>query len=897
MFRPEEAINIEQEIRNNRLLRKIDDEETIKKLLEASSISRFSNSQPIFQQGEQVDSLFLIPGAESGGVLLRDWLDDISREIDIDRIWSEDFFGEIELLSNLTKLDTKPLRKYKAEAIGNISLIKINAHIVSKAFNENPFLRQNAINRLIERYDSLSEKLSEARLGNLDIRLARLLCDLSAQLGISEGRGFRLQGLNNQEKLAKHLSIDRTMLSRKLNVWQREGLIQSEKGALIIKDSQRLQNIGAMKRRPSQEDHHYFIDEIKKYIQMGENFRARNVSLDLLDYFPNSSQIKYLAALSSARSNAPDDALTLLKSFKYDLAQPLDELKQIIRAGLINPMSVSKNDRGDHFDELEAPDNWEINTLSHEFSSDLEKLYEDIIALHPRALKDSAFLSSDAEVNHDLLGQALSGYKIAFATVQRSYVGINTASLALMCGQEQKAQEYARKTLNLIGEESGSYWDLATRAEALIILGRRDEAEQCFLEAAKADDCTIGGKATTRLQLRRLESSTGLNIENFLQILSQPKVAMFTGHMMLNHEILGAAKHELERITQENIGTLLEDNNFDYGFGALACGADILFAESFLSTGRELHVVLPFPPEDFIKTSILPGETKNLNGPSWEDRFHACLSRATSVTTVQPSKFLKRNLDEIIHLAAVHAMGLALMKADELVSECEMLAITNSDGANNIAGAAMASKVWHEATDKHAFNIPCSWRTSEGDEKSQNTLPLNYDSKPHLFVWICQDGIERPRKSNAIQNQQLLSLLVDHIEGLKLKHTYLEKRELAAMSYGAFITLESVGDTVRFAEQVALLDIPGIKGLRLICDYGIVHLKDGKALESDIRALTASKDIKELPMNHICTTERFATQTRVMEKNFVRVNRIGLVSVDNPLPSLPFYRARSIQPQ
>ena len=42
-------------------------------------------------------------------------------------------------------------------------------------------------------------------------------------------------------------------------------------------------------------------------------------------------------------------------------------------------------------------------------------------------------------------------------------------------------------------------------------------------------------------------------------------------------------------------------------FGALACGADIVIAETVLALKGELHIVLPFPEDDFIAVSVASG--------------------------------------------------------------------------------------------------------------------------------------------------------------------------------------------------------------------------------------------------------------------------------------------------
>ena len=54
----------------------------------------------------------------------------------------------------------------------------------------------------------------------------------------------------------------------------------------------------------------------------------------------------------------------------------------------------------------------------------------------------------------------------------------------------------------------------------------------------------------------------------------------------------------------EAIESILDETGALIAYGPLACGADILIAEAILERGGELHVVLPFAEEDFLRTSV-----------------------------------------------------------------------------------------------------------------------------------------------------------------------------------------------------------------------------------------------------------------------------------------------------
>jgi class 3 adenylate cyclase len=67
--------------------------------------------------------------------------------------------------------------------------------------------------------------------------------------------------------------------------------------------------------------------------------------------------------------------------------------------------------------------------------------------------------------------------------------------------------------------------------------------------------------------------------------------------------------------------------NAGIGFSSAASGSDILFLEAMLSRGAAIHLVLPWPAEEFVKTSVaIAGDDG-----AWVERFHKVLDRAASI--------------------------------------------------------------------------------------------------------------------------------------------------------------------------------------------------------------------------------------------------------------------------
>ena len=110
-----------------------------------------------------------------------------------------------------------------------------------------------------------------------------------------------------------------------------------------------------------------------------------------------------------------------------------------------------------------------------------------------------------------------------------------------------------------------------------------------------------------------------------LDALAVPTVIHFGGHMISAPGERGRFPAEAEGQVADAIADYLTQGAVGFGFGSLACGADILFAEALLASGAELHVVLPFAVEEFKAESVARG------GPTWPARFDRCLVEATTV--------------------------------------------------------------------------------------------------------------------------------------------------------------------------------------------------------------------------------------------------------------------------
>ncbi len=180
--------------------------------------------------------------------------------------------------------------------------------------------------------------------------------------------------------------------------------------------------------------------------------------------------------------------------------------------------------------------------------------------------------------------------------------------------------------------------------------------------------------ASTKKQLLAVCAARGLPLA-LLEPLRIPSVIHYCGHQDLTDQDTADLPARIAaQQTQLNAG---------FAFGSLASGGDILLAEAALAAGLELHVVLPYRAEDFVKSSVAPG---------WEDRFQACMARARTVSFVIDNDVLAH--DCVYALCGSHAMGMARRHADALAASVCQLAVWDGLPAKAVATTAAEVAQW-----------------------------------------------------------------------------------------------------------------------------------------------------------------------------------------------------------
>ena len=208
-----------------------------------------------------------------------------------------------------------------------------------------------------------------------------------------------------------------------------------------------------------------------------------------------------------------------------------------------------------------------------------------------------------------------------------SYPGINAATIAFLLKETDKANRIAKTVLEICQAQPDDYWKHATVAEALVVLGDADGARQSYRAAVAAENDNLRAFSSTRKQARALSRHLYGRADAFDECFPIPKLVVFSGHM------IDAPDRRTPRFPQTKepeIKELLEKQlsamNAGIGFASAASGSDILFLEAMLGRGGTIHLVLPWPAEEFVKTSVeIAGDG------AWVERFQNVLGRAASI--------------------------------------------------------------------------------------------------------------------------------------------------------------------------------------------------------------------------------------------------------------------------
>lgn len=308
----------------------------------------------------------------------------------------------------------------------------------------------------------------------------------------------------------------------------------------------------------------------------------------------------------------------------------------------------------------------------------------EALALGARLLKDVALVASGRR-RRAFARASARAYVAAAAGGGGRYGLVNAATMSLLAGDGARCAQLASAAFEVVGaaasDGDAGYFDRASRAEALFLLGRRGEAAEMLAAAVASAPVSLSAHASTLGQLSMIAAEIGAPTD-WLEILRPPAAAHFTGHMF------AARAPDEEAAVRAGMADLVRTHRVGFGYGGLAAGADILWAETLLAAGAELHVVAPLALASYVETSVRPF------GERWVARFEACLARAASVRFAARDPYAGD--DEVFAYASRFAIGCAILRAEGLSTQAVQVAVWDGRPASGPAGASADVAYWRE---------------------------------------------------------------------------------------------------------------------------------------------------------------------------------------------------------
>lgn len=314
-------------------------------------------------------------------------------------------------------------------------------------------------------------------------------------------------------------------------------------------------------------------------------------------------------------------------------------------------------------------------------------LEENIAALGARLDREEAYASDGVQRAAKLI-MAAEHYNSIYRRTAGTFLGINAAVLYELSGASVRAKEIAAHIVSECTKakpqsEDEAYQLAADRAAASLLLDDLKDAQKA-IEHAAALSTNAASIASTRKQLIQICDHKHID-RSIIAPLRNRTVIHYTGHMIAPEGAPGRFPAHAEARVAEQIRNELAHHDVGYGYGSLACGADILIVEVLLARKAEVDVVLPFETDTFLKESVANG------GPSWIDRFDRCLKQ---VRVIHATEGEYVGDAEVFAYASHLAMGLAMLRTQHLCSEAVQLAVWDSKETAEKAGSAADIRAW-----------------------------------------------------------------------------------------------------------------------------------------------------------------------------------------------------------
>ncbi|WP_167957455.1 Crp/Fnr family transcriptional regulator [Anaerosporobacter faecicola] len=196
-------------------------------LLDNSKVSTITKGQTLRDPGNECMGLLLI----KSGVIRTYITSEEGREITLYRLES----GDVCVLSASCVLQTIDF-DVSIDTETDCELLQLSAAAFSKLSAENVYVELYSYKLATERFSDVMWAMQQILFTSFDKRLAAFLLEESRRSG-------SLQLTFTQEQIAKYLGSAREVVSRMLNYFSKEGLVELARGTITIRDCKRLRSL------------------------------------------------------------------------------------------------------------------------------------------------------------------------------------------------------------------------------------------------------------------------------------------------------------------------------------------------------------------------------------------------------------------------------------------------------------------------------------------------------------------------------------------------------------------------------------------------------------------------------------------------------------------------------
>jgi CRP/FNR family transcriptional regulator, cyclic AMP receptor protein len=197
------------------------EESTIERLAALCRMRQLAAGETLFVKGDAGDGLY---GIRRGRIRIETTTSS-GDSLTLNMLGAGDLFGEIALFDGQS-------RTADAVAAEPSELFVLRRADFLTLLGKDPQIAIRVIEFLCQRLRWVSDRLEEATLLPLPIRLARRLMRL--------GQDFGSEVNISQEQLANYVGAARESVNRQLQIWRRAGLIDLRRGRILLLDMQKL---------------------------------------------------------------------------------------------------------------------------------------------------------------------------------------------------------------------------------------------------------------------------------------------------------------------------------------------------------------------------------------------------------------------------------------------------------------------------------------------------------------------------------------------------------------------------------------------------------------------------------------------------------------------------------